>query len=786
MDKKMRFLPLVPALVLGLGACGSSLPLADQSGPGSAPSAMSPPPDEGAAGPCADSRAGYKNAYFGDTHTHTSYSIDAYFFNALSDPRTAHRYAKGAEPAPLPAKGSQEIFTLGYTIEIDRPLDFNAVSDHAEFLGGLATLCNLDGQTQQQCDRFIGQGVRDDVRALAAGDTPFHTQLLQSLLADAPSTLEAWARTKQINDEENEPCVYTTLHAYEYTSNEIGQMLHRNVIFKGAAENVPADVFPAVNATTALAPQNGNDDWDLFDHLELNCTALIGCQALTIPHNANRSDGRMFLAAGEAAGFTVLGDLTGVPLGRKIEQTDFYQALTVADAELRRAYDRSYEMTQHKGQSECAAGAEGPYLVNDEGYDPNCDFEVDKTVCAGDAQDPPACAHFCTGDPGTDPAFCGYRTVGSNIVEPCLFGGPDGRSRTAEGGEDTGNCMHVLDYYRNAMAEGLLIKQSLGINPYRMNITAALDTHSGDSGNAKEWDFTGHGGVLDDDPREQLGFWACDDETAGDDPNDPNNCGERVFVDFARALNPGGLGGVWAAENTRDAIWDALHSGESFGTSGTRLRIRSIASWQPLPADICAQLASGRDLIGGQIVSEGAAMGGDLPPPPAGAGAPYLAVYAVQDPEGYPLQQLDLIKGYINMAGEPKLRVYSAVAATTQPVNLPSPESCAVEVGNHPESLCAQWRDPEFDPASDSFWYARALEVPSCRWTDWLCNVNAEIPVDCGQLDASNGVFPEASGLQGFEGCCEISEHNGQFSGEKRFSPIRERAWASPIWYERP
>ncbi len=776
-------------------------------GPGDGPATPTPN------GRCSDFREGFKNVYFGDHHTHTSFSIDAYFFNALSNPRTAHRFAKGAEPAPFPAKGSQEIFTLGREETLSQPLDFNAVTDHAEFLGGFSTICNAGDEdpnnppnaSQQQCDQQIGQGIRDNIIAIAAGDVPFQTQAIQALLANSPSTLEAWNRTKTIVDEENEPCAYTALHGYEYTSNELGQMLHRNVIFKGAAAEVPANVIPAVLPTTASNPENGNDDWFLFDRLQQDCNAAIGCEALTIAHNPNRSDGRFFLAAGEDAGLTVIGDLTGVPLGRKTVSggptvgpggitipagSGIYAPMTVADAELRRSYDRNFEMTQHKGQSECAIGVEGSYDANDEGFDPKCNFEIDKTACRGDGTDTGPCAVFCTGDPATDPAFCNLGTTNTGVAELCSFGGPDGSSRTAAGGDSANNCIAPLDYYRNAMSEGLLIKQTLGINPYRLNITAALDTHNGDSGNAKENNFIGHGGVLDDDPRELLGLWNCDNLADGEDPNDPNNCTNRNFLDFARPLNPGGVAGLWVEENTRDAIWDGLHSGESFGTSGPRIRIRTVASWDPLPNDICDQLASGRDLIAGQVVSNGVAMGSDLPPQPSGAGAPYFAAYVIQDPDGNPLQQLDMIKAYIDDTEAAKNRVYSSIAATSSPVNPPSSETCAVAVDNHPATLCTTWRDPDFNADKDAMWYARGIEVPSCRWSDYLCNVNAEdangnsITVNCGDLDPSNGVFPASSGQQGYEGCCEITETNGVFSGEKRFTPIEERAWASPIWYE--
>lgn len=722
-------------------------------------------PDDGGpvAGHCSGFRSGHKNAYFGDLHTHTSYSLDAYFFNAANDPRAAHRFAKG-EPGGLPGLGSNDPYTKQREVSIGRPLDFNAVTDHAEFLGGFVNTCGRTAVTQQQCDQRIGQGIRDDIVNIAAGNTSLQQQLLQSLIAQSPSNISAWTTTKQINDEENEPCTFTTLHGYEYTSNELGQMFHRNVIFKGDTARMPLDVFPAVRPDTALNPQNGNDDWDLFDHLNFACQSVLGCNVLTIPHNGNLSDGRMWLPMNPA---------TGVPLGRKIESTDIYMPMTEADAQLRRKMDVAVEITQHKGSSECSVGLEGNYL---QGEETACDFENNKTVCRGMPDDPATCAQYCKGDPLTDPNFCSHRTPPSNVVDTCINPGPDGSSRPARNpsATSTENCVHPLDFYRNAMAEGLAIRKALGINPYKANIIASSDTHNGISGNVQERGFVGHGGVLDDEPKEQLGLWVCD----SGDATDPANCVNRRFIDFARVLNPGGLAGVWAPENTRDDIWDGIHRGETWGTSGPRIKVRSVGGWS-LPANICQRLAGGENPVDtGEI--PGALMGGDLPLP--ATGSPNIAVWAQQDPENYPLQRIDIVKGYVDAEGKPRVRVYENVAHTTDTVTRPSMSDCSVKVGRHPEQLCASWTDPDFHADQDAYYYARVLEVPSCRWSAWMCNVDKK--VDCSKLDPANGMFPESSGFKGYEGCCVISGDVGHFSGRNTFSTIEERAWASPIWYE--
>lgn len=718
------------------------------------------------AGRCADFRTGRKNAYFGDLHTHTSYSLDAYFFNAINDPRAAHRFAKG-EPGGLPGLGTDDPYTKQREVGIGRPLDFNAITDHAEFLGGFILSCAQAPFLQQQCDDRIGKGIRADIVNIAAGNTSLQQQVLQSLVAQSPTNISAWNTTKQINDEEYVPCTYTTLHAYENTSNELGQMFHRNVIFKGETAKMPPAVFPAVRPDSALHPQNGNDDWDLFDHLNIACKSVPGCEVLTIPHSANLSDGRMWLP---------MDPSTGVPLGRKVDSTDVYMPMTEADAQLRRNMDAAVEITQHKGNSECEVGLEGSYL---QGEETACDFENYKTVCRGRPDDPAACAQYCKGDPLTDPNFCSHRTPTSNLVDTCINPGPDGRSRPAHdpSATTTANCTHPLDYYRSAMAEGLAIRRTLGINPYKANVIAATDTHNGISGNVGERHFVGHGGILDDDPKEQLGLWVCD---SGDPAEtDPAKCINRRFIDFARVLNPGGLTGVWAPENKRDDVWDGIRRGETWGTSGPRIKVRSVGGWA-LPANICDRLAAGENPVDtGEV--PGALMGGDLPLPVKGS--PKIAVWAQQDPENHPLQRIDIVKGYVDSSGKPRVKVFESVAHTTDTVTRPSMRDCSVRVGAHPEQLCTTWTDPEFSADQDAYYYARVLEVPSCRWSAWMCNVDKK--VDCSKLSPANGMFPEASGFKGYEGCCVISGAPGGFSGKNTFSTIEERAWASPIWYER-
>ena len=745
---------LTPTLcgVLLLAGCGNS-----DITTAAAPPVIVPPSDGG----CTGSVAGTKRAYFGDLHVHTRDSLDAYNFQTLNGPHEAYRFAKG-EPLGFPSGDDNPHIPLRL-LQLERPLDFASVIDHSDFLGGFYEICEANGQvpagSNPACE-VVGDYVRQNVRQLVEGDAPLPIQALTSLTGLTPQSQIPWQAQLDAADEENIPCTFSTFPGFEFTSQRHGQHIHRNVFF-GPGDR-PDDVIHVQEPQDLVAGSNLNEDWDLLDQLMELCPPGGGCDAITMPHNPNLSDGGLFLAIDPA---------TGVPPARGGEP------MTRADAELRARFDTTLEMAQHKGHSECGIGLGGDYLV---GEDPDCNFELSKNICwraADDPANPPECRIACSGDPLRDPAFCGLRYAPTYATDRCEVVGRDGASGP------TDNCVAVLDMARNVLAEGLAIKKKLGVNPQRLGFIGSTDTHGGDAGNVRERNFSGHAGVLDDEPKDQLGFWVCDNTTRDEDPADPANCTNRVFLDRARGFNPGGLAGVWAEENTRAAVFAAIKRGETFATSGPRMRIRTLATWQEPPADICQRLATGKNPVDLAEIP-GAVMGGSLPP--AGtSGAPYIVVLAEKDAgdsePGLPLERLDLIKGYLDASDRPKVKVFAGIARTTAAVESPSRADCSVNTANHPATLCAVWRDPEFDAGRDAFYYARVQEIPSCRWSAHLCTQNQ---VDCSKLDPANGMFPSNSGLGGFEGCCAISGAPGSFSGRDTFHVIREKAWASPIWYE--
>ncbi|MDX1669539.1 MAG: DUF3604 domain-containing protein, partial [Limnobacter sp.] len=596
-------------------------------------------------------------------------------------------------------------------------------------------------------------------------NVPIYLQLATSAGRNVPST-NTWQQIQQIANEQNQPCRFTAFNGYEFSSNKGGQVLHRNVIFR--SEVVPENVVSSVPPVPT--EDNTNDEWGLFDALKAECLDVDGCDVLTIPHNMNQSDGRFARQRDPA---------TGKPPARD------NLALTQQDAELRNSLDRALEMIQHKGAAECITGFQTG-LTGEESA--GCGFEEWKTLCTGDADQPAECQLVCKGE-ASDPFFC--QVNDNNGGQPSVHAAKPCESSDI-GGSTPGDCTAPLDYAREIIAEGVALEKTFqGVNPYQYGFTASSDTHNGIAGYTEKKQFAekpGHAGVLDDEPNEALGEWQCQTQALPTDPvtgfsvvpdtgdaSDPNNCDSRFFNPVASNFNPGGLTGVWAHQNTRADIFDAIKRRETFATSGSRMRIRLLASNEQPPADICDQLKAGVSPIEEGFM-QGVPMGSELP---ATSSKPWLVVYAQQDPggqePGIPLQRLELIKAWANEAGERKQQRITLQSNDDAP--LPGP-TCEQELRG-PSQMCAVFQDPDFNPAEGAAYYARALENESCRWTTRMC-VNAN--VQCSQLDPANGQFPQASGLAGFEGCCRIQGEPGSFSGEFRMVTQQERAWSSPVW----
>lgn len=293
-------------------------------------------------------------------------------------------------------------------------------------------------------------------------------------------------------------------------------------------------------------------------------------------------------------------------------------------------------------------------------------------------------------------------------------------------------------FVRDALKEGLRVEARVGVNPFKYGLLASTDSHLGAAGATDEDRHPGHGGA---------GAPAA------------STTPDRLPDDIE--LNPGGLAVVWAEENSRDALFDAMRRREVYGTSGPRMIVRFFGGWG-YPEDLCSDPAFVERAYAG-----GVPMGGDLPPLARGASepAPRFAVSAIADPgtldaPGVPLQRIQIVKGWVE-SGVNHERVFDVATAPGGGADVDL-ATCQPR-GEGARSLCAVWQDPEFQADLPAFYYARILENPSCRWSARLCRARG---VDCRD---------PASVPPGLEPCC-APDHAWT---------VQERAWASPIWYTR-
>jgi hypothetical protein len=585
--------------------------------------------------------------FFGDTHLHTSFSMDAGAFGARLTPRDAYAFARGGEVTA----------SAGQRARLSRPLDFLVVADHSDGMGFFPLLLKADPAILADPQgRKWSEMIRTGQGAEAAGDiiVSFGKGAISKAILPVPGTPAyrgAWQETIAAAEGANEPGRFTAFIGYEWTSNTSGNNLHRNVIFRDGAERARQ-----VEPYTTIKPLGSDDPRDLWSWMAAYQDATGG-RVLAIAHNGNLSNGLMFPFV-EA-------------FGRKLDR-DY--------AETRARWERLYEVTQTKGTGEAH-----PFLS------PNDEF-----------------ADFEIWDKGN-----------------------------LDGSVAKTNDMLPFEYARSALKLGLQLERQLGVNPYRFGMIGSSDAHTGLAAMEEE-NFFGKTTPQEPSP-ERLAATFVNNPTTG-----------VKIMDWE--VSASGYAAVWATENTREALFDAMERRETYATTGSRMTVRLFGGWRFEAAD-----AATRDpaLAG---YAKGVPMGGELRDAPAGA-APSFLVAALKDPIGANLDRIQIVKGWLDAEGEAHERVHDVVWGDAdrrkrgRDGRVP-PVGSTVDVANavwtntigDPE-LIAVWTDPDFDADQRAFYYARVLEIPTPRWTAY---------------DAKRfGVEP----LPGTT------------------MTLQERAYTSPIWY---
>jgi hypothetical protein len=264
--------------------------------------------------------------------------------------------------------------------------------------------------------------------------------------------------------------------------------------------------------------------------------------------------------------------------------------------------------------------------------------------------------------------------------------------------------MLQFEYARSALGVGMQIENRVGTNPYKFGMIGSTDSHTG-LATAQEDNFFGkHSGAEPSAER-----WK----------HPMAKVGELSYESYDMVAS--GLAAVWAKDNTRQAIFDAMMRKETYATTGSRMTVRFFGGWDFEASDAQTRLPAN---IG---YAKGVSMGADLPGAPENAGAPSFLVAARKDPLSGNLDRIQVVKVWVDDSNTRHEKVYDAVWAgdrsAGQDGKLPAIGS-TVNVANAswtntigaPE-LIAVWSDPDFDPAQSASYYARVLEIPTPRWT---------------------------------------------------------------------
>ena len=600
-----------------------------------------------------------RDAFFGDLHVHTRYSFDAFIFGTTASPDDAYRYAKG----------SSIKHPLGFDMQLDDPLDFYAVTDHAAWLGmirayadpttkpgkldfasdlhGLNDPENLNTNTfAKRAGLFVNlitgeliEPSKNPIKMLGAylqKDTIYGT-----MAYDRATHQSAWRDVAESAERHNKPGEFTTFIAYEFTSSGPGQSnLHRNVIFKDS--KAPIQPFSIIDS------QNPEDLWNWMDNLR-----ELGVESLAIPHNSNGSNGQMFK----------LVDWAGNPMD------DNY-------AEQRMRNEPLVEITQVKGTSDTH-----PLLSPEDKW---ADFGIMNNRVASPFYSKPSGSYV------REAYLRGLSLEAEYKINPYKFG-LVGASDTHTGAisdkeSDFHSKIGILDGTPE-LRGAAPVTQSLRQQLEEAGANVIVD------------------GILDIEGKDYI---------------------DTGYTEWGAS----GLAAVWAENNTRESIYEAFRRKETFATSGSRIKVRFFGGYNlekileegdPIKYAYANASSMGSDILQNQNqVPEFMVWAiRDLKRAPLDrvqiikgwtelSGKPHEKVYDVACSDGR------------------KANIKTGLCKDSRAkVNL---SNCKISKNFGADELKVVWKDPDFNPNLKAFYYVRVLENPTCRWSTWDAIKSGEKP----------------------------------------------------------
>ncbi len=586
---------------------------------------------------------------WGDSHLHTSLSMDAGLFGNRLPPSEAYRFARGEEV----------VSSSGQTLRLSRPLDWLVIADHSDGMGMVGDIASGKPQLMayEQAARWHeGMAAGGDAAVAAALDliTTFSNDKMDpemfALYSPGSKIFKnLWEKVVQDAETFNDPGRFTAFIGFEWTSLIKGNNMHRVVIMRDGPVRA-RQVVPY----TMTAPQGSPDPRDLWKYLA-NYEEKTGGEILAIAHNGNLSNGIMF-------------PLNAQWNGKRLDKTYVTE---------RNKWEPLYEATQIKGDGEAH-----PFLSPDD-------------------------------------EFADYETWDIGNLDVSV-------AKT--------NDMLAGEYAREALKRGLILESKKGTNPYKFGMIGATDSHTS-LATAEEDNFFGkHTGYEPKPGRLDHPFMKTDKGSI-----------------LGWQMVASGLAAVWATENTREAIFDAMQRKEVYGTTGPRMSVRMFGGWAFTDQDLNSRMPA---VVG---YEKGSPMGSDLRAMPEDAKAPNFMVYSLRDPVGANLDRIQIVKGWLDKKGNTHEKVYDIAWSDGRSVDakgkLPAVGN-TVDVANAnwtnsigASELAAVWTDPSFDPKQRAFYYSRVIEIPTPRWSTYdAFRFGIELPKDAP-------------------------------------TSTQERAYTSPIWY---